>query len=564
MRQDYRMKIRAALAEETGHTIIKPGGRCRVALVYPNSYFVGMSNLGFHIVYELWNNRRDTVCERFFLPPRADFPLLSMETQDELFRFDIVAFALSFEPDYFNVVAMLKRGGIEPVAKKRRADDPLVIVGGPCATFNPEPLADFADAFIVGEGEVILPVFTDAFLAARGDGAGKEELLERLAAVPGVYVPSLYTPLYNRDGTIDRIENTAGAPVKVRRQWVQNLDDYPAHTVIVTDNTELNMYLVEAARGCGRHCRFCMAGYCFRRPRVRSPQVLLDTIDAAARYNKRIGLMGAALSDYPHIDDICREILSRGMKMSVASFRADSVTKTLVDALAAGGLRTLTVAPEAGSAKMRRIINKGIEEADVFRTVDLGLSAGIRNFRFYFMVALPFEDDADIFAIADMTKKVLAYAPKIGKLTLSVNPFVPKPFTPFERVGAAAKKYADGAVKQLRGALKGEKKCELIFESPKSAYWQSVLARGDRRLAPAIALAAERGGAKALAGAMREYNLAPEFYAERERHADEILPWHVLDMGVRDEYFAVELGRAKQQTATLPCREGCRRCGVCE
>ena len=489
-------------------------------------------------------------------------PLLSAETGDELTRFDIVAFAVSFEPDYFNIVNMLRRGKVQPFADRRDVRAPIVIAGGPCATFNPEPFAPFVDAVIVGEGEAILPAFTDEFLAARRDGADKHELLARLAAVPGVYVPALYTPIYAADGTIAKIERAA-APSKVRRQWVKNLDEHAAHTVIVTDDTELNMYLTEAARGCGRHCRFCMAGYAFRRPRVRSPQVLLDTIDAAAKYGKRIGLMGAALSDYPHIDEICREILARGMKMSVASFRADSVTKTLVEALAAGGLRTLTVAPEAGSEKMRRIINKGIGEDDVFRTVDLGLTAGIKNFRFYFMIALPFEDEGDIAAIAALAKKAAAYSPKIGKLTLSVNPFVPKPFTPFQWLPAAAKKYGDIAVKNLRAALKGERKIELMFESPKNAYLQSVLARGDRRLAEAIALAAEKDGIKALLSAMKECNLSAKFYAERKRAAEEIFPWSTIDIGVTREYLADELQRGETGLKTPACGGRCTRCGVC-
>ena len=565
MRQDTRQQIRAILKTERGYTLKKPGGRCRIALLYPNSYFVGMSNLGLHVVYALWNARNDVTCERFFLPDVALAAPLSMETQDELRNFDVLAFVLSFETDYFNVISMLRRGKVQPLAAKRTERDPLVITGGPCATFNGEPLADFIDAFIIGEGEAILPAFTDELLAARKDRADRQETLLRLAGVPGVYVPSLYRHVYSeKDGTLENIERADGAPQSVRRQWVKNLDDYLAHTAVVTDNTELNMYLIEATRGCGRHCRFCMAGYCFRRPRHRSLDVLLKEIDAAGVYGKRIGLMGAALSDYPHIDELCSEILARKMKMSVASFRADSVTKTLVDALAAGGLRTLTVAPEAGSARMRRKINKGIEEEHVFRAVDLGLAAGIKNFRFYFMLALPFETGEDVAAIAELTERAAAYSPHIGKLTISVNPFVPKPFTPFQWLPAANKKYADEAIKNLRGKLKGHKKVEIIFESPKSAYLQSVLARGDRRIGQALALAEAKGGIKCFLPALKELNLSAEFYAERLRPDEEIFPWQTVDPGVTRAYLIAELKKAEQEQLTHPCTENCRRCGVCD
>ncbi|MBR4694562.1 MAG: radical SAM protein, partial [Selenomonadaceae bacterium] len=410
-------ELRERLGKERGYYCYPAGGRQRFALVYPNSYHVGMSNLGIHIIYELLNQRKDTACERVFLPDgnrletyrRTRTPILSMETQTPLYQFDIIGFAASFEMDYFHILDILELGKVRLRAAERGERDPLVIIGGPCATFNPEPLSLFADAFVIGEGEAILPRFMETCRAAHFEGVSRIDLLRRLSGLPGIYVPSLYEHHYAPDGRLCGISVSEGAPSHVVRQWVRDLDAYPAHTVVVTEDTEFNLYLVETARGCGRHCRFCMAGYCFRRPRNRSLGVLLDEIREAVPYGKRIGLMGAAISDYPEIDALCRDIQKEGLAMSVASFRADSVTKELVDALAQSGLKTLTMAPEAGSARMRAVINKGIEEEHLFTAMELGLVAGIQNFRLYLMIGLPFEEEEDILAIVDLANRLKDY-----------------------------------------------------------------------------------------------------------------------------------------------------------
>ena len=387
---DWELKheLKAQLEQETGYYKYPAGTRTSVALVYPNSYFVGMSNLGLHIIYELLNKRENTACERVFLPERKDVqryantrtPLMSVENQRALYEFPVIAFVLSFEMDYFHVVEMLQLGRVKVRAAERDERDPLIIAGGPCATFNPEPLAAVVDAFVIGEGEVIVPALMDCYESAKRAGASRQEMLRQLAAVPGVYVPSLYVHHYDADHRLVRIEPQTGVPATVARQWVQDLDQFPAHTVVLTDNTEFNFYLIETARGCGRHCRFCMAGYCFRRPRNRSLGIVTREVKDALKLGKRIGLMGAAISDYPEINELCREILGEGLSMSVASFRADSVTKELVDSLAGSGLKTLTMAPEAGSVRMRAVINKGIEEEHLFHAMDLGLAAGIPNY----------------------------------------------------------------------------------------------------------------------------------------------------------------------------------------
>lgn len=571
---ELKRELQEKLAGEQGYYRYAAGTRQRFALVYPNSYFVGMSNLGLHIIYELLNKRQDTACERFFLPDRQRIaryektrtPLMSIENQLPLYEFPLIGFAVSFEMDYFNVLKVLELGKVRLRAAERGDLDPIVIAGGPCATFNPEPLSLAIDAFIIGEGEVIMPAFMDAYARARAAGLPRGELLRALATVPGVYVPSLYTHHYDAAGRLKAIEPAPGAPERVCRQWVKNLDAWPAHTVVVTDDTEFNLYLIETARGCGRHCRFCMAGYCFRVPRNRSLAVIEREVQVALPYGKRIGLMGAAISDYPEIDALCKNILGEGLSMSVASFRADSVTEELVASLAESGLKTLTMAPEAGSKRMRAVINKGIEEEHLFHAMDLGLAAGIPNYRLYLMIGLPFEAEEDIEAIIDLAQRLKDYMETRGAkgtLTLSINPFIPKPFTPFQWVPMCEKKTVERSLKRIGQALRGRRHIHIIAESPREAYVQGVLARGDRRVAEALLHAHALGGSKGFKRALKEAGIDPAFYLYRERPAEELFPWERLDMGFRKEYLYAELQRAQKLLPTVPCFDGCHRCGVC-
>ena len=573
---DHRLKssLQERCANERGAYRYPAGGRTRFALVYPNTYFVGMSNLGLHIIYDLLNQRTDTACERFFLPDRTELPryertqtpMMSVETQTPLADFAVIGFVISFEMDYFHVVKMLALSHVRLRASERTARDPLVIAGGPCATFNPEPLAEIVDAFVIGEGEAVMPALMDAYYEGIRQGLDRVALLRRLARVPGVYVPVLYRVDYDAAGRIVALSSEEEMPQTIARQWVEDLDTHPAHTVVVTEDTEFNLYLIETARGCGRHCRFCLAGYCFRRPRNRSLSVIEKEVRAALPYGKKIGLMGAAISDYPEIDALCRSILGEGLSMSVASFRADSVTKELVEALAASGLQTLTLAPEAGSARMRAVINKGIEEHHLFTAIDLGAAAHIPNFKLYIMVGLPFEEDADIAAIVDLARRLRAYMDEKGSrgmLTLSVNPFVPKPFTPFQWMPMADKKRLDAVMKSITQALRRHKKIVVNFESPKEALVQAILARGDRRLSQPLIRAAEGRGAKDLVPEMRAAGLSPDAYITRVWEADDALPWEHLDMGFSKEYLWREYEKAAVLQATPACFDGCKRCGVC-
>lgn len=569
--------LKAQLAGERGYCIYPPGTRERFALCYPNSYYVGMSNLGLHIIYDILNKKRsDTACERFFLPSKEErcayekerIPLLSLETQSPLYQFRIVAFILSYEMDYFHVLDMLRMGKVKLFSCERDERDPLVIAGGPCATFNPEPLSAIVDVFVIGEGEETIERFMDVYRQGMADGLRRDALLRALANVPGIYVPSLYRHAYDgADGRLSGIHVLDGAPACVERQWVREIDAYPAHTAIVTDNTEFNLYLIETARGCGRHCRFCMAGYCFRWPRNRSLESLQSQVREASVYGKRIGLMGAAISDYPEIDALSRFILGEGLGISVASFRADSVTADLMASLASSGLRTVTLAPEAGSDRMRAVINKGIEEAHLFQAIDMGVQAGIQQFKLYLMIGLPDETVEDIEAITGMVERLHAYIlakVKRVQFTLSINPFVPKPFTPFQWKPMASKQWIEKSFQTIRTSLKHLKGLQINTESPKEAIVQSVLARGDRRVGEALARAVTKyGGSKGFLRSLREVGLSADFYIYREREKDEIFPWERLDMGFSRSYLYKELMMALDERETKPCFAGCRRCGVC-
>ena len=574
MTWQLKEKLRAVLAQEEGAYIYAPGARSGFALLYPNTYHVGMSNLGLHIIYQQINERNDTACERIFLPDkktlaeyeRTSTPLLTLETGRPLYEFPLIGVAMTFEMDYFNLLQMLAMGRVPLLASERDENDSFVILGGACATFNPEPLADFVDVCVIGEGEETIHALLDAYYQARRDGLKRREILKAWSAIEGLYVPSLYRHEYNDDGTIAAVQPLDGAPAQVRRCWVKDLDKYPAHTVVTGGETEFGrLHLVEVARGCGRHCRFCMAGYCYREPRVRTPEKLYAQIDEAKRRGCKAGLMGAAISDYPFIDELCAYITEHETGMSVASLRADSLTTALVEALAYSGQRTITLAPEAGSERLRRVINKGITDKHLFDSIDMAINAGIRNVRLYIMIGLPFETEEDCAAIVTMSSAVKRHMTdrgSNGKLTLSVNPFIPKPFTPFQWYPMAGKKDVTDVLAKLSAAFKGQKQIEVLVENPREAYIQAILARGDRRLS-AVLLAAYRDGIKGWKRAIAEQEVDEEFYLYRQRDFVEILPWHTLNMGFDTEYLKKEFQKSAQAQTTVPCFDGCIRCGIC-
>lgn len=542
----------------------------RSALVYPNTYFVGMSNLGLHIIYEELNRDETMQCERIFLPERherdsyekTNTPLMSVETQRSMHDFNLIAFAITFEMDYFNIPVMLKQGKVVVRRQDRTDRDPYVIAGGPCATFNPEPISDFFDAFIIGEGEDVVTQVATVIRSMQG--APRMEVYRALAQLEHVYVPALYEPIYE-EGLFAGYTVADGAPAVIRRHMADLTR--PGETVVATDYTEFGaMYIVEVARGCGRHCRFCMAGYVFRVPRVRPLTVLEEGVDRAVALQKKVGLMGAAISDYPEIDALVQYIRSKDLAYSCASLRADSLTQDVVDGLVASGQKTITIAPETGSERLRQVINKGIKEEHLYHAADLAAKAGIQHMRLYIMVGLPTETEEDVVAIVELAKRTQAHMAKVGvkgRLTLSINPFIPKPFTPFQWMPMAHQKEVECKLQFIKKSLQKEKRIEVLIESPKEAYIQGVLARGDRRLGAVLLACSEDNGSKSFKRMMKVAGLDMEACNYRERPMEGPLPWQHLHMGMHDGYLAMEWQRALTGTYTVPCQPGCKRCGVC-
>ena len=573
-RKDLIDRLQELYKDEDSRVTVNPHAGQKVAIVYPNTYFVGMSNLGLHIIYEEINLRNDSVCERIFLPEKKELeaydktktPLMSVETQRPMHQFDVVAFDVTFEMDYFHIPLMLRHGRVPIMGKDRTEFDPIVIAGGPCATFNPESFADFIDAFIIGEGEGIVSRVLDIIRDGKMEGLDRHTILRQLADISGVYVPSLYVPIYSEDGEFKGYDIAEGVPKTIKRHFEMLTSG--GETVVATNYTEFGaMYIIEVARGCGRHCRFCMAGYCFRVPRVRPLDILKEGVERAEKLGKKVGLMGAAISDYPEVDELVNYIRSKDMRYSCASLRADSLTQAVVDGLADSGQKTITIAPETGSERLRRVINKGISEEHLQNAATLSAKSGIQHMRLYIMIGLPTETDEDIEAIVGLAERTQAHMEKVGckgRLTLSINPFIPKPFTPFQWMAMDNQKVVEKKLQYIKKALQKNRRIEVLVESPKEAYIQGVLARGDRRLGAVIAACAADRGSKSFKSEMKAAGLDMDNMNYRERSFDEFLPWSHLDMGMQEGYLEMEWQRSLDEAYTPPCAAGCKRCGVCK
>ncbi|AJF07285.1 radical SAM protein [Geoalkalibacter subterraneus] len=566
-------KARRRLAAESGDRANPWGGRLAVALVYPNTYHHAMSNLGFLTVYHLLNQRDDVLCERFFLPDPEDlkehrntgYPLFSLESGRFLDEFDLIAFSLSFENDYLHLPTIFELGRLPWRSDARDERSPLLLAGGVCAFLNPEPLADVVDLFAVGEAEPILPSLLETLQANTGDRA---ELLVRLARQPGLYVPSLYEATYDEHGQFAGHHPLADIPAKVERQYLADLNQSPSLSFVLTPNTEFGeMFLSEISRGCSRGCRFCAAGYIYLPPRERSFETLREQIDAGLCHRARVGLVGAAVSDHPDAPALQRHILEHGGEVSVSSLRLDALRQEEIEDLVASGHKTVAIAPEAGSQRMRDLINKGIDREQILEAVHRLAEAGMINLKLYFLIGLPGEADEDIEAIIALSDEIRLIwreagrrRGRLGTLTLSVNPFIPKPFTPFQWAGMGSEKALRKAVKTLRSAVAHMPNTEVIFESLKSAVLQAFLARADRRAAEVIRLLAQ---GKNLKAACREQGLDPDAVVIRERDPHEVFPWEIIDNRVRREYLLQEYRRALQCDPTPRRAPGCVRCGVC-
>lgn len=532
-----------------------------MALVFPNSYYVGMSNLGFQTIYGALNRRPEIVCERAFLPDPEDLPVhersgapvLSLESQRPLREFDCVAFSTTYENDYLHMLQILALSKI-PVRARDRADgDPLVSMGGVCAWSNPEPLAAFMDWFFLGEGEESGPevfgLWREVREAERDPIAAREAFFRALGRIEGVYVPHLYEVRYQGDGTVADVVARDGAPLPVRKRRLARLDDHDTISVIRTEDTEFgSMGLLEVGKGCGRGCRFCMEGEISRPVRHRHLPAILRAADAALARGRRIGLVGACVSDYPWIDELIAGLRAKGADISLSSVRADSLSPGLVRGLLDSGTQTLTIAPEAGTERLRTVIHKSLNDARLFEAVDLIATLGVPRVKLYFMIGQPTETAEDIEGIIRVAKTVRHRILKarrdpssLAELTVGVSSFVPKPWTAFQWCAMADVKSLEGKIRQLTRELR-KVGIHVTHDVPKWAHLQGILARGDRHVGELLLLALDHKGD--WRRAFREWPRNPDFYACRERPLGERFPWDHFEVGTKRGRLEIEYQRA--------------------
>lgn len=555
----------ATLSKEVGAVRKSHADRLRVALAFPNTYYVGMSNLGFQTVYQLFNAHDKVVCERIFLPPKQQLkeqlasrtPLITLESQTLVREFDVIAFSVSFEWDYTNILTMLRLAGVPVRAADRTARDPLVVIGGAVTFVNPEPLAPFADVIAAGEGEELVP----GLLAAFSEGGGRTELLKRLAAKRGFYIPSFYEVEYKTDGTIERYvprEGTSASPVvkKAALPTTETLD--PPCTQIFTPDTEFgSRFLVEVVRGCANLCRFCWAGYNYLPVRAFPADRILERARAARAHSRHAGLVSIALCDHPEIERILTSLAEMGYSISPASLRLDDLTPTIVRLLRESGEKTLTIAPETGSDRLRRVINKTVTNDEILDRAELIFSSGIENLKLYYMIGLPTETDEDLVAIRDLTLQMreimLSHAKgkgHVGRIIASVNPLVPKPSTTYQWLPMEDPAVVEEKVQRLRSLTADIDNVYFNIKSERHSFYQALLSLGDRRVAPAIEAAEANGGdwRRAVADA----GIDADFYVFRDRSKDEVLPWSIIDGGMKEAFFRSELDKSLREQWTLP------------
>jgi len=556
---------RDVLSREVGYITKPHANRLRVALAFPNTYFVGMSNLGFQTVYRLFNEQPDIVCERVFLPPKQELRsllesgtrIVTLESQTPVGEFDVFALSVSFEWDYTNVLTLLRLAGLPLRAEDRTPQHPLIVIGGAVTFVNPEPLALFADVIAAGEGETLIPSLVDAVAAS----TSRQELLRQLGTKRGYYVPSFYDVAYAPDGTIARYvpRDTTGAPPVVRKAALKTTDAVdPPSTTIFTPDTEFgSRFLVEVVRGCANLCRFCWAGYNYLPVRAFPTERILELARTARTHSRRAGLVSIALCDHPEIEHILRSLKDMGYSISPASLRLDDLTPTIVSLLKESGERTLTIAPETGSDRLRRVINKTITNDEILDRAELIFSTGIENLKLYFMIGLPSETDDDLVAIHELTLQLrdimMRYARsrgRVGRIVGSVNPLVPKPGTTYQWLPMEQSTVIEQKMKRLRSLVSGIDNVYFNIKSERHSYYQALLSLGDRRVAPAIE-AAERNGGQ-WRQAVNESGVDADFYIFRDRSADTVLPWDIIDGGMKDAFFRSEFEKSTRAEWTLP------------
>jgi radical SAM superfamily enzyme YgiQ (UPF0313 family) len=551
------------------------GGRTAVCLAYPNRYSLGMGNLGFQTVYRILSTTPGHYCERAFLPePGAR--LVTLEGRRPIGELDILALSVSFETDYLNVPTILEGAGMPLLSEERDERHPLVIAGGSAVFLNPEPIAEFVDVFLIGEAEEMLPEFLAFLEEARERGLSRRAILEQAVATDGAYVPRLHSPRYDGPSIID------GGAGRVERRLVADLDRFPTVSQVLAEDVAFgDMFLVEASRGCQWGCRFCAAGFMYRPLRTRSVASLKQQVARGLESRSTIGLVGAEMASLPGIADLCQTIADRGGRASPASLKADCISPALAAALGRNRSRSVTIAPEAGSERMRRVINKNLRGPEILRAAEMLVGEGVQDLKLYFMVGLPSETEADVDAIADLALEIRERfldkgkeRGRIGSIALSVNNFVPKPWTPFQWDPMVEVAAAKDKIGRLRERLRPVPNVEVDGESPREAFLQTLLSRGDRRVARWIvelhrsarrgeswwqAIQRGRGGKR-----MNEGLVDPDWFVHRSYAYRETLPWDFIDHRVRKLYLWTEREKALREQETPPCDVStCKTCGAC-